>query len=239
MRAMSAVFVLALSGIAADQHVIRPRDSSASYPVHSERQIVAIGAELLTPEQVHGSFSSELNRAYLVVEIGLFPSGQIDVAQLDFTLVPTGTQTVLRPVQPKVIAAVLQKPSSDRRQPSAPGDITVYPTVGVGYETGTVYDPVTGRRRAGGWTTSTGVGVGVGGPSGPNLPPPASTSADRRTMEAELTEKGLPEGPTDRPIAGYLYFAFPSKKRDVPYDLEYRCHGAKFLLPLGKYSAKK
>ncbi len=233
MRAISAIVLLAGAAFAAneDQHLFRPRDSAAAYPTHSEQPVVAVGAELLTADQVHGAFSSELNRAYLVVEVGLFPGEQIDVTQLDFSLVPTGTQTVLRPVQAKVAAAVLQKPSRDKRRPSAPGDIALYPTVGVGYESG--------GRRGGGWTSATGVGVGIGGAGGPAAPQPASTSADRRTMETELAEKGLPEGPTARPVAGYLYFTFPGKKKDINYDLEYRYHGAKILLPLGKYSTKK
>ena len=72
----------------------------------------------------------------------------------------------------------------------------------------------------------------------PNVPPPASTGADRRTMETELAEKGLPEGPAERAVAGYLYFPFPGKKHDVAYDLEYRVNGERFLLPLGKYASK-
>ena len=238
MRPAAAILLFAGAGFAADQQVIPLRDSAGAYPAHSEHPMAAIGAELLTAAQVHGSFSSELNRAYLVVEVGFFPGEQTDVTLLDFSLVPAGTQTVLRPVRSKVIAAVLQKKPADTRKPSAPGDVTVYPTVGVGYESGPSYDPVTGRRRGGGWTTSAGVGVGVGGAGGQGAPPPASTSADRRTMETELSEKSLPEGPTARAVAGYLYFPFPGKKKDLAYDLVYTHHGEKIVLPLGKYSTK-
>jgi hypothetical protein len=226
--------------IAADPRIIAPRDSAAAYPAHAEMRVASVGAALLTADQVHGSFSSDLNRAYLVVEVGLFPHEQIDVSQLDFTLLPAGTQVVLRPVQPKVVAAVLQKPLKERQKASAPGDITVYPTVGVGYETGSVYDPATGRRRAGGWTTAAGVGVGIGDSSPTYPPPPGSSPADRQTMETELTEKGLADAPAvNRPVAGYLYFPFPGKKKDVAYDLEYRYRNEKVRLPLGKYSSRK
>ena len=57
-------------------------------------------------------------------------------------------------------------------------------------------------------------------------------------METELTDKSLPEGRTAKPVAGYLYFPFPGKKKDVAYDLEYHCQGERFLLPLGRYQAK-
>jgi hypothetical protein len=58
-------------------------------------------------------------------------------------------------------------------------------------------------------------------------------------METELTEKALLEGAVTQPVAGYLYFPFPGKQKNVAYDIEYRYQGEKFLLPLGKYSAKR
>jgi hypothetical protein len=76
--------------------------------------------------------------------------------------------------------------------------------------------------------TSAGVGVGVGGQRPPQ---PGSTEADRRTMELELSEKGLPEGNTASPVSGYLYFTVP-KKKNVKYQLEYMLNGNKVVLPL-------
>jgi hypothetical protein len=107
------------------------------------------------------------------------------------------------------VASALQKTAPNQ------SDVTVYPTVGVGYESGPrTYDPVTGGTRGGGWRTAVGVGVGVGSTR------PASTEPDRRTMETELSEKGLPEGAFSKPIAGYLYFPLaPAKKSS--YELEY------------------
>ena len=41
-------------------------------------------------------------------------------------------------------------------------------------------------------------------------------------MQQELEEKGLPEGPAVRPVAGYLYFPFPpGKQKTVTYELQY------------------
>ncbi|MCP5113527.1 MAG: hypothetical protein GY953_22055, partial [bacterium] len=112
---------------------------------------------------------------------------------------------------PEAIAAGLQ-----RQDQPTDREVTIHPTVGVGYESGDRYDPTYGRRR-GGWTTSVGVGVGVG-----NAPPVASTPADHETMEIELHEKGLPEGVTTKPVAGYLYFPAPKRyRRTVPWTLEY------------------
>ena len=103
-------------------------------------------------------------------------------------------------------------------------------TTSVGYETGTYTDPYTGqRRRAGGVTTSAGVGVGVGvGGSGSQS---GSTEADRKAMEIELKEKGLPEGKASAPVAGHLYFPI-SNKKNAKYQLEYMLNGEKVTLLL-------
>ncbi len=50
-------------------------------------------------------------------------------------------------------------------------------------------------------------------------------------MELELGEKGLPQGNTAAPVAGYLYFSLP-KKKNVKYQLEYNLNGNKVVLPL-------
>jgi hypothetical protein len=50
-------------------------------------------------------------------------------------------------------------------------------------------------------------------------------------MELELREKGLPEGNTASPVAGYVYFTIPSKKNNK-YQFEYLLNGNKVVLPL-------
>jgi hypothetical protein len=50
-------------------------------------------------------------------------------------------------------------------------------------------------------------------------------------MELELREKGLPEGETSSPVAGYLYFS-QLKKKNTKYQLEYVVNGEKVILPL-------
>ena len=107
-------------------------------------------------------------------------------------------------------------------------DVGGYQQVGIGYERGRVYDPATGQeQKVGGVYTSTGVGVGVGTRGGP-----ARTERDREVMELELTEKGLPEGSTKKPVAGYLYFPLPEKKKSDAYQLECTLGGVKSVLAL-------
>jgi hypothetical protein len=122
------------------------------------------------------------------------------------------------------VAGRLQRAS----EPKPDGhDVVVVPTAGVGYQTGGI-DPVTGAPRRGGVVTSTGVGVGVGGPQDPKA---GSTDADRRTMELELREKGLPEGNTAHAVSGYLYFSQPQRK-NAKYQLEYMLNDNKITLDL-------
>src|ERR1700756_3553654 len=166
-----------------------PRAAADKYPAHVVRDDASVGAVLLTAEQARKSFASDVDRCCLVVEVAVYPQkGSLKVSWSDFVLRVSSTDIASRPSSPEVLAARLQKKSA----PPSPGghDVVVYPSAGVGYETGG-YDPVTGQRRPGGVVTTAGVGVGVGGSQQP--PAPGSTDRDRRTMELELTEKSLPE----------------------------------------------
>lgn len=119
------------------------------------------------------------------------------------------------------MAAVLER--KDSPGPGSPSDVTVRQSVGVGYESGP--GPYGGR--TGGWTTAAGVGVGVGEPD-PRYPgsTPASRDRDRRAIEMELTYKSLPNGAAAAPVAGYLYFPAPSKKKSSGvYELDYEGAG--------------
>ena len=79
--------------------------------------------------------------------------------------------------------------------------------------------------------SSVGVGIPIGrwwfqAPGRQN-----TTEGNRRAIEAELTEKGLPETSAWDPIAGYLYFSVPKKKKDG-YELVYMMGDKKVVLPL-------
>jgi hypothetical protein len=196
--------LFSLTVLAGTQDGSRPRTNVTDYPVHADVENVAVGAALLTAEQVRANFASDLNRGYLVVEVSAYPriGGGIELARRDFVLKSADGSNVARPADPKTVAAILQKAAGSDR------DVTLYPSVGIGYESGPrVYDPVNGGTRGGGLTTAAGVGVGVG-------PSRSGTSEqDRRAMEMELSEKGLPEGKASKAVSGYLYFPVSGKKK--------------------------
>ena len=205
-----------------DGRGIRPRASSADYPVQEKTRGGTIAAAVVSPDHVQKLFATDLNRAgYFVIEVAIYPEAgrEIAVSSDDFMLRIGGDPTTVRPASPLTIAGVLHH----KNTPPAPraSDVTLYPTAEIGYESGG-YDPLTGRRRSSGVYTGAGVGVGVGGAGGPVDPRPASTDRDRNTMQQELEDKALPEGMTTRAVAGYLYFPKPAGKvKNALFNITY------------------
>ncbi len=198
---------------------IKPRKAPNDYAVHSKTPNFAIGAVQLSSTEVEHAFVTELSKKYLVVEVGLYPEtkGALNLDRADFVLRVAGTKTLLRAAKPETIAAIMQKrPTKDR-------EIEIYPTAGVGYESGR--DPY--GRSGGGVVTSVGTGVGIG-----SRQSNGTSEADRKTMETELKDKSLPLENLVKPVAGYLYFPLPSAKK-AAYELEYTANNevVKLALP--------
>jgi hypothetical protein len=171
-----------------------------------------VAAEVMDSEQVRNEFSTTLVPEYQVLEVAVYPSkgSTVDVSALDFGLRVDGR--LIRPASPRTIAAMNQKKARSGR------DITLWPAVGVS----------TGSYGTG---TNVGVGVGLGGAN----PRPASTDQDRRIMQSELDERGLQEGPADKPVAGYLYFPVgETKATNIELVYQHDKGEAKLLLTLPK-----
>ncbi len=222
IRRILVLLVVVGADLASARDGLKPRAGAGDYASRASAGAVEIGAAVLSPDQVQKAFATELNRGYVVVEVGVYPgrNARIDLGPGDFRLKVAGAGESVRPAGPKAIAAVLQKKASSDRE------ITLHPTVGVGYGTGPSYD---GRGRTGGWSTGAGVGVGVGGSQAP-----ASTDDDRKAMETELAEQQLPERVVTAPVAGYLYFPLraPKGRQPVTYELEYDSPAGRTVLRL-------
>jgi hypothetical protein len=217
----AAVIVIASLAMAGPKGTL-PRSSADKYALHAVREKFSIGAVTLSPEQARKQFVSDVNRCCVVVEVALYPSkdGKVDVSLNDLVLRQNNSEVGDKPASAKVVASRLQKKAEATR------DISIYPSVGVGYGNGG-YDPATGTRAPGGTYKQVGVGVGIGG-SGPQ---PGSTDKDRAAMETELMEKGLPEGTASVPVSGYVYFQVARKKNQT-FTLEYTVNGEKVQLRL-------
>jgi hypothetical protein len=200
-----------------------PRATVERYTIHSVRDGIGVGVVLLSQEQVRKTFVSDVDRCCVVAEIALYPAKDkaLEVSLNDFALRMGGTETATKAASAKLVAMSLQRKAGSGR------DITVSPTVGVGYESGG-YDPVTGGRTGGAVTRSAGVMVGVGG-SGPKA---GSTDKDRAAMEIELDEKGLQEGSASAPVSGYVYFPGVSRKKGTALQIECVMNGNKVVLNL-------
>ncbi len=230
LRTTLTILVMVSALVAQTARGTVPRASGESYPAHAQQAEATVGATLLTPEQIHKLFATDIGKCCLVVEVAVYPQPQntVTVATADFVLRAGNSDIAARASSPELIAAMLQpRPAS----PSSSGgtDVVITPTSSVGYESGG-YDPVTGQRRSGGVYTSAGVGVGVG--AGGGTPQAGPSDRDRRVMELELREKSLPEGKAFNPVSGYLYFSLPKKEKKANYKLEYTLNGNKMVLAL-------
>lgn len=220
---MKGIGVLGLLAglLLADGGGIRPRGSATDYPAHVNADGVTIAAAVIPRDQVHKLFATDLNAGgYIVLEVAVYPDAgrDVDLHPGDFLLQTGPNSETARAVSGRDIAAILQRKNTP--PPTKSSDITIVPTATIGYESGG-YDPVTGQRRSGVYT-SAGVGVGVGGAGGPQVPGPAATDRDRATMEQELEDKALPERKTNTAVAGYLYFPKPAgKSKTSPAQLTY------------------
>jgi hypothetical protein len=201
-----------------------PRSSFEEYKAHAKHGGVGIGAELLTRKEVSKEFAADVNRCCLVVQVAVYPQKDelLNVSLDDFTLVVEAAETPIRPQSAKVTSAKLEKKKGSN------GGLATSTSAGIGYESGTYIDPVTGQPvHAHGVTTSASVAVDVG-----DREPASVTEHDREVIERELSEKSLPEAKIAIPVSGYLYFSLPRQKKDTKYRLEYVVKGETLNLQL-------
>jgi hypothetical protein len=224
----SIAFVGAATMALAGSRGTVPKASLGEYAAHAERGGVGIGATLLTSDQVHKKFATDVNHCCVVVEIAFYPQkdAALDVSLDDITI-QTESEGLVRPLSARAVAAKLQQQAEDRRGP------TVVATTGVGYESGTYTDPVTGQQtRVHGVTTEAGVGVATGDP----YPRPGASNTSRDNAEIELGEQSLPEGTAARPVSGYIFFPSSVKKskKKTPLQLQYAMKDQTVVLNLEK-----
>ena len=189
--------------LAGDPEGIAPRPRVSDYEHRAQTAAAEFGAELLSQEETRKTFVSDIHRAYVVVEMGVYPKDSfgVDLQRRQIVLRDETSGEFYRPASAESIASYLYKSTPKTR------DVTVQESVSVIYSTGGPgYDPY-GRYPPRGVSTQVGVGVGVGD----SMPGPVPE--DRDTMELELGEQSLPEGIASKPVAGYLYFPVSEKDR--------------------------
>ena len=209
-----------------------PRSNATDYSAHASEGNLQIGASLLTHKELKKIFATDVTQCCLVVEVAFYPAKDnfVKISLDDFMLREAGMQVGTRPSGPDVLAARLEVIPTPPDREHRPG---VTSSSDIGYER-TTQQNGPARTTSGGVVerSSVGVGVPIGGGGGPKLPEGTTTrEGNRRAIEAELREKGLPEISSWEPVAGYLYFSVPKKKKGG-YELVYMAGDKRVVLPL-------
>ena len=212
-RLLLGVFLMVLTSVAtAGPKGIVPRTSADRYPIHAGNDGTEVGAALLSPAQVRRAFSFDVSGTCLVIEVALYPQKgkERNVSLPDFSLHLAGTDAVVKPSRATAIAAKLPQ------ELVSPDEVIVTPSgeaeAGVGPHT--LHIHVEGE---------------VAVDDIPGEPHPVSERG-RAVAEAQLTDKGLPEGKVSSPVAGYLYFPIVPKKKQSVLRLDYEENGIKIFL---------
>jgi len=182
---------------------IRPRGLATDYPSRESTTEFAIGAVRIPPADVKKIFAADLNRAgYVVIEVGVYPlnGGEADIGPEDFTLQTETGRIAARAVDTDAIAAEIAR----ERVPSETRKSEVYRTGG---RRGLLI-PADGKKSSG----------SVLGGAAEDYPP-SSTVSKLGAVEQELWSKSLPDGKTNVPVAGYLYFPKPPGRTSNDWEL--------------------
>jgi len=237
-RKCLAIALICMSSLIAQTHRgTVPRSAATDYAAHASQESIQVGASLLTHKELKKIFATDVNQCCLVVEVAFYPAqgpkdnkdNFVKISLDDFMLREAGMEIGVKPSTPEVLSARLEVQPVQPDREHRPG---VTSGSDIGYERTTQQN---GRERStsGGVVqrSSVGIGVPIGGSGGSRLPESRNAEGNRRAIEAELTEKALPEITAWEPVAGYLYFSVPKKKKGG-YELVYMAGDKKVVLPL-------
>jgi hypothetical protein len=235
LKQWSAVILLCVAPLTAEApRGSVPRNGAGAYAAHASQGTFQIGASLLTHKELKKIFAADVNKCCLVVEVAFYPTKDnfVKIALDDFMLREVGLEVGVRPSTAEVLAARLEdRPLPPDREHRA--GVTTSSEVGYERERYPTNDGCGNTRT----TSRSGVyqrqSVGVGIPVGGKSPTPeiGAIQSNRRAIEAELGEKGLPEVSAWEPVAGYLYFSLPKKSKNG-YELVYMAGEHKIVVPL-------
>jgi len=103
-----------LSGLAspAEFKGLRPHGSRADYAVTCFTESIGVAATLMKPEQIRRLFGAEIDRNYIVVEVGFYSKNRsaFEVRHADFQLRNRPSRTLVKPADPRAIVASLPSP---------------------------------------------------------------------------------------------------------------------------------
>ena len=213
-----------------------PRADAAAYASHDGQNGFQIGASLLTHKELKKIFATDVNQCCIVVEVAFYPAKDnfVKISLDDFMLREAGKDVGTMPSTAEVLAARLevrpQSPDREHRPGVSGGSENRLRARRQPGNNGNKTEPL--RPTAAG--SISGKAWASASPSAENRRPrrrPRPPEGNRRAIEAELREKGLPEISAWEPVAGYLYFSVPKKSKGG-YELVYMAGDKKTVLPL-------
>lgn len=186
---------------------LRPRAMVTDYAAREATPSFKVGAVRIPAADVKKMFAADLNRAgYVVIEVGVYPGqgANVDIPPDAFTLRTESGRIATRVVDTDAIAAQIAR----ERVPSQTKSSDVFRASGVGGARGRMIVPPEGKKDGG----------SILGGEVEDYPAP-STFSKLGAIEQELWAKSLPDGKTNVPVAGYLYFPKPSGKAANDWEL--------------------
>ena len=217
--ALSCAMLIAPAAVAGDDG-LPPRRNASDYPVQQNVKtpagLAAVGAAIVPADQVRKMFSDEISHDYIVVEVAMYPADgkSFEADRYDFGLKIGGSKgdRVAHADSPSDVAL----PPFERRPDLGGPESKVNVTQEAGVDVARTNDPYYGKRTSVGTYEGTTVS---------NAPPPPSQQApsgvDRRAIEMKVRDKALPDGPTAKAVAGYLYFPVSKKRKNDALELQY------------------
>lgn len=189
-----------------------PKTSADRYPAHADHDGTKIGAALMSPAEVRKVFGFDVDRSCLIVEVALYPPNDKEqtVSVGEFSLSVTGANTAVKPSTATAVAANWQQLFRVERDSNVVRSAEV---------------------AAGPHSVHAEGQVGVEMDYGP---PQSASEKERATVQAELTDKALPEGKASSPVAGYLYFPILSRTKHTALQLDYETNGSRVILRLSQ-----
>jgi hypothetical protein len=201
-------FVIAASLATAGPKGTIPKASADLYPVHADHDGTRIGAAVMSPDEVRRVFGFDVDRSCIIVEVALYPPDgeEHKVLLSDFSLRIAATNTAVKPSTATAVAANWQQIFREQQE---------------------VKDEPFAEAAAGPHNVHTTAQVRVETVDSSLHP---GSEKDRATLEAELAEKGLAEGKTSSPVAGYLYFPMLPRKKQTALQLDHDTNGSSVTL---------
>src|SRR4051812_12352162 len=99
MRPALILAATAALALAAPKKGLPARSSPSVYPGSGSERGISVAAEAMDPDQIRGSFSTDLS-SYIVVEVAIYPKPgtPVEISGMDFALFIDGR--MVRPVEP-------------------------------------------------------------------------------------------------------------------------------------------